>query len=122
MQAAKVISWSAHSRGSGNPALGPGSPLSRGRAEPCASALAALAARGRVRLETVSRIVSVPLDADHRQDDDAAAVIARLGQSGADGAPLRRECDHNSHVPLPRRDRSAGSVHMIKWPTRLTLR
>jgi hypothetical protein len=65
-------------------------------------AFAALAARrGRVRLETIG-IVSVPLNADHRQNDDAAAVIARLDQSGSDGATVRRECDYNPHLPLPR--------------------
>ena len=70
-------------------------------------ALAALAARrGRARLQSVGRRFAMPLDADHRQDNDAAPVAARFGQ------------------PVPTEQRSAGNamiVPMSPSPGRLAL-
>src|SRR3954452_15238272 len=86
-----------------------------------ASALAALAARRcRTGLDPVGRI-GMPFHADHRQNEDAAAIIIPAGRSGAGGASVHRNCDYCSHLPLPRQ-RTAGrliirlTVHKVNAP------
>ena len=58
------------------------------------------------------RTVAVPLDADHRQDDDAAAVIARLDQSGSRRSTAPPGMRSQSPCPPPPADtaRRIGSL------------